>query len=94
MPEKPLASQPALASFLVRPMEYLAPLGLNFAFFHIDILIYMYVYIYIIHNIYLYKCTFSSGINLSDRHYAPPSGTRNLSLRGRVESRQPGDVEL
>lgn len=32
----------------------------------------MYISIYITHNIYLYKCTFSSGINLSDRRYGRP----------------------
>lgn len=66
MPEKSLASQPVLASLLVSPMEYLAPLGFSFAFFHID------VCVCVLHNIYLYKYTFSSGIHLSDRHYLPP----------------------
>lgn len=91
MPEKSLASQPVLASLLVSPMEYLAPLGFSFAFFHIDVCVCVCYTTSIYINIHFpLEYTF-----LIDIISPPPfSGTCNLCLRGRVGSRQPGDVEL
>lgn len=89
MPEKSLASQPVLASLLVSPMEYLAPLGLSFAFFHIGVCVCYTTSIYI--NIH-FPLEYTFLIDIIPP--TPPSGTCNLCLRGRVGSRQPGDVEL
>lgn len=70
VPEKPLVSRLALGISPVSPMGYLAHLDLSFACLHIDILLYICMYIiYIIQDIYLYKCTFASGINIPDRSY-------------------------